>query len=272
MLVNHLGIVAIRIVRLLLLMQVLLGGSLHLVARMLLIHPNATVLRRVLLVMLLLEMIWVLLHHELLLMLNQELLVLVLEYWVRHINGGCRLLRHPSDTSPVVATHCSRRSVPHMLRCKLWRLLIHHLLWRWLLRLHQRGGIVSLYRSSRLQASTCHGHILVLLNVDLFVLVKRQKHAIFPERYLQLIREVSEVIPLSHLLLLEWPTDFSRRILVKPVIIPALSGLARLEELQETLVGEWVRVESWRMLLGRLGLLWIKLLLLLLYEGRISWY
>lgn len=51
------------------------------------------------------------------------------------------------------------------------------------------------------------GQEAILLHVDFLVLVEWQEHAIFSESDIQVVREVSKLVPLSHLLLSKGSSD-----------------------------------------------------------------
>ena len=56
-----------------------------------------------------------------------------------------------------------------------------------------------------------------LFDIDFFVLMKRQEHAVLTESDLKVVWEVSEVIPLSHLLLRKGTSDQPGGIFVIPL-------------------------------------------------------
>ena len=60
-----------------------------------------------------------------------------------------------------------------------------------------------------------------LFKVYFFVLMKRQKHAVLTEGNLKVVREVSEVVPLCHLLLLEGTSNKPGGVLIIPLAVSA---------------------------------------------------
>lgn len=72
-----------------------------------------------------------------------------------------------------------------------------------------------------------------MLEVDLFVLMQRQKHAIFTECNIKVILEVPEIIPLRHLVLCEWSLYTAVRILIVPPAITLPIRLFRDKKVQK---------------------------------------
>ncbi len=58
-----------------------------------------------------------------------------------------------------------------------------------------------------------------LAHADLFVALQGEVHAVFPEGDLQVIREVSQLVPSGHLLLGEGPSDQPLQVLVVPHVV-----------------------------------------------------
>lgn len=58
-----------------------------------------------------------------------------------------------------------------------------------------------------------------LFKVYFFVLMKRQKHTVLTKGNLKVVREVSEVVPLCHLLLLEGTSNKPGGILIIPLAV-----------------------------------------------------
>lgn len=58
-----------------------------------------------------------------------------------------------------------------------------------------------------------------LFKVYFFVLMKRQEHAVLTKGNLKVVREVSEIVPLCHLLLLEGTSNKAGGVLIVPLAV-----------------------------------------------------
>jgi hypothetical protein len=182
----------------------------------------------------------VLLKHELLVVIKVAINIL-LSVMIGMV--AATILNNILSTSSVELVLHLRHILDHrvlMLHHPLAR-IVQHLVLKWSATGVCLRGLV-IYSIVMLLWSRCRHY---LIEVDLLVLLERQENAVFPECNLQIIREISKLVPLRHLLLCERSPDHTLRVLVEPFAVlvgsPTVgSYYESVEKIQNVLIDERV--------------------------------